>query len=122
MSSMHLLFRLAILGLSLLLFNLDDVKTELALNDVADLSRLQSERRLLELRHHLSVTQPTQIATFLFASGIARKLFRERGEILSGACALEDPFSLHASLFVIQFGMLSDVSAHFRVTRLRRRN
>src|SRR5438552_14101960 len=118
MPSMHLLFRLAILGLSLLLFNLDDVKTELALNDVADLSGLQRERSLLELRHHLSVTEPTQVATFLFASGIARKLFRERGEIFSGTCTLEHLFSLRSSLFVIQFGMLGDVSAHFRVTRL----
>src|SRR5437763_7362753 len=122
MPSMHLLFGLAILGFSLLLFNLDDVKTELALNDVADLSGLQRERGLLELRHHLSVTKPTQVATFLFASWIARKLFCERGEIFSGTCTLEDLFSLRARLFVIQFRMLGDVRADFRVTRLGRRN
>src|SRR5205085_9386262 len=122
MPRMDLLFGLAILGLSLLLFNLDDVKTELALNDVADLSGLQGERGLLELRHHLSVTEPTQVATFLFASGIARKLFRKRGEIFSGTRTLEDLFSLSASLFVIQFGMLGDISAHFRVRCLGRRN
>src|SRR5438552_4266237 len=122
MPSMHLLFGLAILGFSLLLFNLDDVKTELALNDVADLSGLQRERGLLELRHHLSVTKPSQVATFLFASWIARRLFCERGEIFSGTCTLEDLFSLRARLFVIQFRMLGDVRADFRVTRLGRRN
>src|SRR5207237_10264043 len=119
---MHLFFGLAIFGLSLLLFNLDDVKTELALHDVADLSGLQGERSLLELRHHLSVTKPTQVATFLFASWIARKLFCERGEIFSGPCTLEALFSLRARLFVIQFRILGDVRADFRVTRIGRRN
>src|ERR1051326_5276252 len=122
MSSMHLFFRFAVLRLSLLLFNLDDVKTELTLNDVADLPGLQREGSLLELRHHLSVTEPTQIAPLLFASRITRKLFCERSEIFSGAGPLEHLFSLRPSLFVIQFRMLGNVSVDFRVARLGRRN
>jgi hypothetical protein len=71
MPRMNLLLGLAIFCLRAFLFHLDDVKAELALDEVANLSGLQSESRLLEFRHHLSVAEPAEIAALILASGIS---------------------------------------------------
>ncbi len=66
----HLLFGLTVLRLSLFLFNFDYVITELALDDIADLSGLQSKRCFVEFGDHLAVAKPSQVAPFILAAGI----------------------------------------------------
>src|SRR3989442_9990185 len=95
------------------------MKTELALDDVADLPGLQSERSLFKLRHHLSVAKPPEVAALVFATRIRRKLFRERGEIFARARTLQNFFRFCASDFVIKLGMLRNVRRNFDISRLR---
>src|ERR1041385_7338410 len=53
---MHLLFRFAVFRLGLSLFELDNVKTKLALDYVTDLAWLQSVSSLLKLGNHLAMS------------------------------------------------------------------
>src|SRR6185369_5215298 len=65
----NLFFRLAFfVCFGLALFELDDVETKLALDHVADLTRLQGKRSLLKLRNHVAMTKPTEIAALVFAA------------------------------------------------------
>jgi len=66
----HLLFGLAILGFSLFLFDLNYVVTELALDNVADLSGLQGERGLIKFSNHLTSPEPAQVSALVLAAWI----------------------------------------------------
>ena len=52
------------------------METKLRFDDIADLSRLQSKRGFIKFSHHLSVTEPAEIAAFVLAAWIGRKLLR----------------------------------------------
>ena len=93
---MDLFIGLSVLGLGAPLFDFDYVKAKLALNEIANLSRLQSERGLIKLRHHLPSAEPTQIAALIFAPRIGGILLRQRGKILTGARPLQNVFGLGA--------------------------
>src|SRR5947207_15235883 len=99
MTRVDLLFRLAVFCLSLSFFKLDNVKTKFALDHITDLSRLQGVGSLLEFGDHVAVTEPTEIAAFVF-SAVAGKLLRQFGEVFSGASTLENFLSFLKILFV----------------------
>src|SRR5205807_8730065 len=80
-----LFIRLSVFGFGAPLFDFDYVKAKLALDEVANLARLQSERGLIELRHHLPMTEPAQIAASILAYGNGGIFFRECGQILARA-------------------------------------
>src|SRR5712692_7231385 len=100
MSRVHLFFRLTVLGFGFLLFNFDYVKSELTLDDVADLSRRQSKSCFLEFRHHLAVPEPAQIAALVLTSRISRKLFRQGGKVFPRTRAFQNLLSLVASILI----------------------
>ena len=102
---MDLLFRLASFSLRLSFFEFDDVEAKLALNHVADLAGFQRISSLLEFRHHLAVSKPTEIAAFVLAS-IGRKLLRQFPKILTSASSLQNFFRLLTILLVgVEFRM-----------------
>src|SRR6185369_10846806 len=115
---MHLLFRFTVFGFVLSLFELDDVETKLALDDVANLTRLQCVSGLLKLGHHLAMPKPTEIATLVFTA-VSRKLHREFAEIFTGAGALQDFFRLGAVLLVrVELRMARKIRVYFCISRL----
>src|SRR5208337_3903463 len=54
----------------LLLFHLDDVIAEFGFHQSGNLSRLQRERRLVELRNRCAMLEETQLAALILASRI----------------------------------------------------
>src|ERR1700733_10237088 len=61
--------------------DLDDVPAELGFERLGDLARLQLERGLLELRHHLPAAEVAERAALLLGARIDRILFGERGKV-----------------------------------------
>src|SRR5215216_5316887 len=111
----YLLFRLAVFSLSLSLFELDDVKTKLALDHVTDLARLQRISSLLKCRYHIAVSEPTEIAAFVFTA-VSRKLLRQFPKVFTRSRALQDFFRPGTVLLVhVHFGMAGKVSVNLFV-------
>src|SRR5262245_21730088 len=63
------------------LVHLDDVPTELRLERLCDLSRLQLESRLLELRYHLPTRKEAKFAALILRAWVLGVFFREGGKI-----------------------------------------
>ena len=63
------------------------------------------------------MTEPAQIAAFIFASRIGGVLFRKRGKILAGARPLQNFFGLGARLPGVELRMLGNVGIDFGVGR-----
>src|SRR5438034_9899518 len=115
---MHLFFRLAVFGFSSALVDFDNMKSELALDDVTDLSWLQGKRYLIKLRNHLTLAEPTQIAAFFFTARIGGELLGERGKILTGTNTLQHFFCFSPGLLGIKLGMLCDVGVNLGLAGL----
>src|SRR5690242_7581913 len=109
MPGMDFFLGLSVLSCRAALFQLNDVKSKLGLNDVADLAGLQGERGLLKLWQHFAMSKPVEVTAFVFASRIGGKLFRKCSEVFTGARSLQNLFGLCASLFAVEFRMLRDV-------------
>src|SRR5215217_5736472 len=76
MTRVHLLFRFAVFRLGLFLFELDDVETKLALDDVADFAGLQRIGGLLKFGDHVAMAKPTEVTAFVLAA-VGGKLLRQ---------------------------------------------
>src|SRR5689334_14408061 len=115
MTRVNLLFRLTVFCFRLALFELDDVVTKLALHDVADLSGLQCKSGLLKLRHHVAVSEPTEIAALVFTA-VSRVLLRQLREVLAGTRTLQNFLRLRAVLLVgVELRMARKVSINLSV-------
>ena len=71
MTGMNLFFRLAVFVLSPFFFELDDMKSKLTFDDIANLAGLEGKSSFLKFRYHLSMAEPTKISTFILAARIA---------------------------------------------------
>src|SRR5215211_6695547 len=112
------LFRLAVFGFSLFLFELDDVETKLALNHVANLAGFQGVGLLLEFGNHIAVAKPTEIAAFIFTA-VSGELLRQLAEVFSATSAFKNFLSRGAIFLVgIEFRMAREVSVNFLVGSL----
>ena len=80
-----------------LIIHADDVVTILRLNQIADLSLIQRERSLLELRHHGATLEKSQRAAVDGAGFVVGFFLGQLFEIGAGAQLLENVFCLFAS-------------------------
>src|SRR3954466_4761250 len=74
----------------LLLDDLDDVITEIGLDDVADRARFETERRVVEGPDHLSLLKEAEVTAVGGAARILGVLLGERREVLAGLRVLEN--------------------------------
>src|SRR5262245_2848796 len=74
--------------------DLDDMPAELGLEGLPNLSRLQFEGGLLELRHHLAAREKAEFAALVLRAGILGVLPSERGKI----AAMQDFFEQFSGL------------------------
>src|SRR5262249_11025272 len=81
---------------------LDDVEAELRLDDAADGSRLEGERRRFERRRHLTFREEAEVAAVLRAVAIVGLLARERGEVEAAANPLQDLLRLRERLLLLR--------------------
>src|SRR6185295_10091979 len=109
MSRVHLFLVFAIFLLGAPFLELDDVKTKLSFHQIADLPRLERKGCFIELRNHLTWTEPAEVAALVFVARVGRKLRGELGKVFTGLNTLQDFLSFRASLTGIQLRMLGDV-------------
>ena len=65
----------------LLVHDLDDVETELRLDEIADLPRLHGKSRLLEFGHHAPLREIIEVAAVGLRAIVFRVFLRQRGEV-----------------------------------------
>src|SRR5262245_61596870 len=77
--------------------DLDDVPAELRLEGLPDLSGLEFEGRLLELRHHLSTREKAEFSALVFRAGILGMFPGKGGKIT----AVQDFFEQFAGFVLV---------------------